>query len=138
MKPKLPSISIPRDVTKYQIGYVVKDARKMAKEYEDLGVGPFVEEVFPGIDATLRGMPTEYKLLTKIANMGGWELELCQPLEGRSILQESLDERGEGIHHLGFYVDDLQEELAKWKQRGVGILQWSRCPPPYPEGSGYA
>ncbi len=131
-------ISIPKDVTKYQIGYVVKDARKTAKEYEKFGIGPFAEEIFPGIEATLYGKPVDYKILAVLANMGGWELELIQVLEGKTIFEKFLKERGEGIHHLGFYVDDLDAELAKWKKRGVRVLQWSKCPPPYPKGSGYA
>ena len=131
-------VSISNSTRKYQLGYVVRDGRKTAREYEKVGVGPFVEEMFPSVEATVHGKPADYTLRILVANMGGWELELCEVVEGRPIHKEFLEERGEGIHHIGLYVDDLNAELAKWKEKGVSVLQWSKCPPPYPEGSGYA
>ncbi len=117
---------------------VVKDARKTAKEYEKLGVGPFVEEEFPGVDATVNGKPVNFRNRALVANLGGWELELLQVLEGETIFQEFLEKRGEGVHHLGLYVDNYDAEMKKWKDQGVRVLMESKCPPPYPEGSRYA
>jgi len=131
-------LSILKSTTKFQVGMVVKDARKTAKEYESYGVGPFVEEEFPGIDATVYGKPANYRNRALVANLGGWELELLQVLEGKTIFQEFLVKRGEGVHHLGLYVDNYDVEMTKWKQKGVRVLQESKCPPPYPEGSRYA
>jgi methylmalonyl-CoA/ethylmalonyl-CoA epimerase len=131
-------LSILKGTTKFQIGMVVWDARKTAKEYEKFGVGPFVEEEFPSVDATLYGKPANFRNLTIIANIGGWELELIQVLEGETIFQEFLEKRGEGIHHLGLYVEDYDAEMAKWKEKGIKVLMESKCPPPYPEGSRYA
>ena len=131
-------LSILKSTTKFQVGMVVRDARKTAREYENYGVGPFVEEDFPSVDATMYGRPVNFKNRTLMANIGGWELELIQILEGKTIFQEFLDTRGEGIHHLGLYVDDYDAEMAKWKEKGIEVLMESKCPPPYPEGSRYA
>lgn len=131
-------ISILKSTTKFQVGMVVRDARKTAKEYERFGVGPFVEEDFPSVEATVYGKPANYKNRALVANLGGWELELLQVLEGETIFQEFLDKRGEGVHHLGLYVEDYDAEMAKWREMGVRVLQESKCPPPYPEGSRYA
>ena len=49
-------------------------------------------------------------------------LELAQPLEGVSIYSDFLAERGEGIHHFGIYVSNLEEALAPFKKLGVGAL----------------
>jgi len=130
--------SILKSTTKFQVGMVVRDARKTAKEYEKFGIGPFVEEDFPGVDATVYGKPANFKNRALVANIGGWELELLQVLEGETIFQEFLETRGEGIHHLGLYVDDYDAEMARWKGMGIRVLMESKCPPPYPEGSRYA
>ena len=129
---------ILKGTTKFQVGMVVRDARKTAQEYEKFGVGPFVEEDFPGVDATMHGRPTNFRNRALVANVGGWELELLQVLEGETIFQEYLEKRGEGVHHLGLYVENYDAEMAKWKEAGVEVLMESKCPPPYPEGSRYA
>jgi methylmalonyl-CoA/ethylmalonyl-CoA epimerase len=131
-------LSILKGTTKFQVGMVVNDARKTAKEYEKFGVGPFVEEEFPGIDATVYGKPANFRNRALVANIGGWEIELVQVLEGETIFQEFLEKRGEGVHHLGLYVGDYDAEMAKWTQMGIRVLMESKCPPPYPEGSRYA
>ena len=133
-------ISIPNVTTKSQIGLVVKDARWQAEQISKImGIGPFVEEIYPSISATIRGKPAQFKLLCMTADMSPLlELELCQVLEGRPIHQEFLETRGEGFHHLGLYVRNFREEIKKWEKTGIGVLQWSYSPPPYPEGSGYA
>ena len=74
-------ISILKSTTKFQVGMVVKDARRTAKEYEKFGVGPFVEEEFPGVDATVYGRPLNFLTRALTANIGGWELELLQVLK---------------------------------------------------------
>jgi hypothetical protein len=133
-------ISLPSVTTKSQIGLVVRDARKRAEQISKLfGIGPFIEELYPGISATVHGKPAEFKMLSLTADMGPLlELELCQVLEGRPIHQEFLEARGEGFHHLGMYVRDFRQEIKKWEEKGIQVLQWSLNPPQYPEGSGYA
>jgi methylmalonyl-CoA/ethylmalonyl-CoA epimerase len=133
-------ISLPNVTTKSQIGLVVRDARKRAEQISELfGIGPFIEEMYPGISATVHGKPAEFKMVSLTADMGpSLELELCQVLEGRPIHQEFLETRGEGFHHLGVYVRDFRQEIKKWEEKGIKVLQWSLNPPQYPEGSGYA
>ena len=131
-------LSILKSTVKFQVGMVVKDARKTAKEYEKFGVGPFIEEDFPGVDAKIYGKPANFLNRTLMANIGGWELELIEVLEGEPIFKEFLETRGEGVHHLGLYVEDYDAEMAKWEAQGVAVLMESKCPPPYPEGSRYA
>lgn len=133
-------ISLPSITTKSQIGLVVKDAKLRAEQISKIfGIGPFIEEIYPGISATVHGKPAEFKMLSMTADMGPLlELELCQVLEGRPIHQEFLEEKGEGFHHLGMYVRDFRQEIKKWEEKGIQVLQWSLNPPQYPEGSGYA
>jgi len=40
-------------------------------------------------------------------------------VEGKNIYTEFLDSKGEGLHHLGFLVDDLDAMLAELAKEGI-------------------
>jgi len=44
---------------------------------------------------------------------GSSELELLEPTSPDSPVAKFLDRRGEGIHHVSFYVDDIEQALAE-------------------------
>jgi methylmalonyl-CoA/ethylmalonyl-CoA epimerase len=48
-------------------------------------------------------------------------LELCAPA-GNASLQRFVDERGPGLHHVCFEVDDLPAALASLKAAGVRLI----------------
>ena len=48
-------------------------------------------------------------------------LEVLEPLP-RSNLEKVLKERGEGIHHICFNVDDIDGELERLADRGVNLI----------------
>jgi hypothetical protein len=45
-------------------------------------------------------------------------LELIKP-SGECIYREFLGSKGEGLHYLGFYVNELDEEVAKLAEQGL-------------------
>jgi len=96
----------------YQLGYVVGDIDAACRHYESIfGIGPFaiVDEVdMEG--AILRGKPVSTKIKVAFAKSNEVELEFIQPLEGKNLYTEFLEAKGDGIHHLGFKVD----EMDKW------------------------
>jgi methylmalonyl-CoA/ethylmalonyl-CoA epimerase len=52
-------------------------------------------------------------------------LELLQPLDRVSPFFHFLEEHGEGIHHLGFLVPNVDDYLAKIEGKGFQILgEW--------------
>jgi methylmalonyl-CoA/ethylmalonyl-CoA epimerase len=54
---------------------------------------------------------------------GSMDLELVQPLDGKSIHQDFLDAHGEGLHHLGIDVDNYDEVVQKMTGAGFKPLQ---------------
>lgn len=96
-----------------QIGIVVKDAEKSAKFYEKF-FGPKTLEFEFELDRA--------KLKFVFFQVGEVQLELIQVLKGENIHSKFLKERGEGIHHLGFFVDDLEKELEAFKREGFEVL----------------
>jgi methylmalonyl-CoA/ethylmalonyl-CoA epimerase len=109
-----------------QVGIVVRDIEKTAAfYYSTFGVGPFaiVPEVkFEGV--ILRGSPTNAKIKVAFAQSGPLQIELIQPLEGENIYTEFLDTKGEGLHHLGFQVDDFDSMLAEFRTKGIEPVFW--------------
>jgi hypothetical protein len=72
-------------------------------------------------------IPTDaFKLKIKVAKMGRVDLELIQPVEGESIWMEHLNNHGEGINHLGFFVDDIEETEADMEKKGCTVLYRTR------------
>lgn len=106
-----------------QVGILVKDVDATMEYYENtLGIGPWA--VFEGTPAWCREPGGEVTLRGKIAmaQAGSVQIELIQILEGRSLYADTLGE-GEGLHHLGFFVRDLNERLRAAGAAGVEVLQ---------------
>jgi methylmalonyl-CoA/ethylmalonyl-CoA epimerase len=109
----------------FQIGVVVRDMDKAVERFTQLGLGPF--KSFPppaSANSLFRGkrfVPDESFLLMK-TQMGNIELELLQPLEAASPIKEFLDTKGEGIHHIGLFVDDLDAEVESLNKKGATTL----------------
>jgi hypothetical protein len=73
------------------------------------------------------GQPLDSKEKVIITKIGDLELEIFEPLEGDSPWNKFLKTKGEGIHHIGFEVDDLDEEINKYIKQGARIiLKWQR------------
>ena len=107
-----------------QVGIVVKDIQKTMDYYSStFGIGPFrvVDMNIPGVIA--RGEVIELKLKLAFAEAGPVEIELIESIEGENIYTEFLRSKGEGLHHLGIKVDDVDKEVAGLKERGVAVLQ---------------
>ena len=49
-------------------------------------------------------------------------LELLEPTDPSSAVAKFLENRGEGLHHLAFTVEDIQERIAELKQEGLRMI----------------
>lgn len=107
-----------------QVGVVVRDMDKAMAYYSSLGIGPFETLTFSRFDRRVYGKPMgeEHKNLLRVAQMGQVELELIQPVSGDSVQKHFLEKRGEGINHLGFFVDDIEKEVAKLVRKGFKVI----------------
>ena len=105
----------------YQLGYVVADVEKVAKHYEAaFGIGPFVGPVVvPMKKAVFNGRTVSTKIKTVFAKSGDIQIELIQPLDGDNPYTEFLAKKGDGIHHLGFKVDDIDQAKAEFAKKGM-------------------
>jgi methylmalonyl-CoA/ethylmalonyl-CoA epimerase len=113
----------------HHVALVVKDLDKAVAYYQDLGIGPFMSPPIKAVKQTYLGkaVPVDFfKRKEVMGKMGESLLQLCQPLGGESPWQEFLDTKGEGVHHLGCIVDDVEKEEAILKKKGIEIILSSR------------
>lgn len=120
----------------HHISIVVRDIQAAVDFYESLGIGPFT--AYPPMREYVRiEVPDEegfYNLTIKCAQIGPVQLQLIQPGEGRSLYKDFLEEKGQGVYHLGFVVDDIQRSASRIEAMGLKTLSSGRRR----DGSGFA
>jgi len=102
-----------------QVSIAVKDIDEVIESWSSMfGIGPWTYTDIGGTDA--KGRPWKARLA--FAYLGPLQIELVQPVEGRIFQSRFLDTFGEGLHHLGFYVDDVDGEASNLVARGAKLL----------------
>jgi 4-hydroxyphenylpyruvate dioxygenase-like putative hemolysin len=102
-----------------QIGFVIKNTGKVLEYYEKtLGLGHF-DSAFFGADYG----DGRAKMRISVAQISGLQFELIEPMEGDKIHSAFLKQGREGLHHLGFYVKDIDEKLKDLQRKGIKALE---------------
>ena len=115
-----------------QIGVVVPNVDRAVEFFsQTLGLGPFRVVERERVGAMVRGKTTTYRLKVALAQIGDLELELIQPLAGDSLQMEFAGAKGAGLHHLGFFVHDIQKYIDAFAQRGYAVIQSDRTQSPH-------
>lgn len=107
-----------------QIGIYVKDMEAAIARFQGVfGIGPWL--VLEGETAYCldRGCEVSVKGRIAMGYSGGIQLELINIAEGNNLYLDTLGGREEGLHHLGFEVNDLEERLRACEEAGIGVLQ---------------
>lgn len=111
-----------------QIGIVVKDLERTTELLSSFfGIGPFRFIEWPNRPDSkywYRGEEQKIKIRQAFVQVGNLELEFIQPVEGeRNAYREFLEERGGGIHHVLFEVEDMDAVVNAVGAQGVKPLQ---------------
>ena len=119
----------------HHVSVIVRDMNKAIEYYQSLGIGPFPPFIGPSGTTPLTGKkvwgkPVDYNIDLRHAEggVGQIQFEVIQPLEGETPVKEFLEKKGEGMHHLGFFVDDLDKETAKMAEKGFMVSQSGETP----------
>ncbi|MBA6412333.1 methylmalonyl-CoA epimerase [Parahaliea sp. F7430] len=100
------------------IAIAVPDLEKAIKRFmEDFGL-PFegTEEVIPA------------QTKTAFFPLPPTQIELVHPLEGQGPIAKYLEKKGGGLHHLCFRSDNIEEDVARLKEKGYQFLSDSPSP----------
>ncbi len=113
-----------------QIGIVVRDVEKSAKNYaEFFGVEVpkiIVSETEDKAKTRYYGKPTMARVRQAFFNFENISIELLEPVDGPSTWKDFLDSKGEGFHHIAFEIKDMDDKIAKLNDKGIPLSQQGR------------
>lgn len=59
---------------------------------------------------------------TSFFKIGESKIELLEASNPESPIAKFIEKRGEGIHHIAFYVNDIKKEIKRLKEEGFEVL----------------
>jgi methylmalonyl-CoA epimerase len=95
------------------VGIAVRSLEDAAKKFEEL----------LGLTVADREEVEDQQLIAALVPTMDVRFELMQPTSPDSVIGRFLERRGEGIHHICFEVDDIEEEIDALKGRDVQLIQ---------------
>ncbi len=107
-----------------QIAYAVVDAHDAARKWvEGFGAGPFfIAEHIPVTNVVHRGTPAVFDHTSAYGQWGEIMVELVQDHgEGPSAVRDLYAPGESGLHHVAYFVDDLDEATAELAKRGFPL-----------------
>jgi catechol 2,3-dioxygenase-like lactoylglutathione lyase family enzyme len=121
------SLSLFEGKKPVQIGMVVADVEKAAKEY----AGFFgrdkaaVQMTGPQEETKILyyGKPTPARAKMAFVPFGDITIELIEPVDGPSTWRDFLEANGPGVHHIAFEVKGLDQQIKLLEQQGAALIQ---------------
>jgi methylmalonyl-CoA/ethylmalonyl-CoA epimerase len=76
------------------------------------------------LGATYEGAETvaDQKVRVAFFRIGDVRLELLEPTDATSLVHAFLEKRGEGLHHLAFTVERLEDRISEWQASGMRMI----------------
>ncbi|GIN90967.1 VOC family protein [Siminovitchia terrae] len=110
-----------------QLAFVVKDLDAAADAYCQL-LGVKKPEVIYSAPRELtnviyKGEPTEAKSKYLFIDTPLIQIELIEPGDSPSTWKDHLDTYGEGVHHISFVVNDMDEKIKMLEEMGYPVIQ---------------
>jgi len=113
-----------------QVAIVTRNIEASAKRWaEVLGLpAPSITTTRPGeeVKVVYKGKPSSGRAKLAFFRLGQVVLELIEPVGGDTSWRQFLDEHGEGVQHLGFQVQNLDEAIARAARMGMPVLHRGR------------
>lgn len=112
----------------HHICIVVRDLEKSVAYYESLGMGPWFDYPKGGryLEFDVPNRAASDAMRYKCLNLENLQIQLCQPGSEDSPQRRFLDERGEGVYHLGFEVADRDVAEAEGRALGLQVVARGR------------
>jgi methylmalonyl-CoA/ethylmalonyl-CoA epimerase len=101
------------DLTKIEhIGIAVKNIEDALKYYEGtLGLKCYkIEEV------------ADQKVRTAFLKVGETKIELLEATSSESPVAKFIEKRGEGVHHIAFAVNGIEDALKEVESKGINLI----------------
>ena len=105
------------------IGLVVEDVDEAIEFYESIfGIGPFTVDTYRLEGVMYRGKPMDAVIKAGFGFSGECLIELVEVVEGETPHTDFFSEKGEGVQHIAFPVEDMPAALKRLSERGIEPL----------------
>lgn len=104
---------------------MVKQISHIGIAVEDLDRSEALFRTLLGVEEVHRETVTDQQVAIASFRVGTSLIELTAPTTPESPIRKYLDERGEGIHHIAFEVEDLPTELERIRAEGLRLIDES-------------
>jgi methylmalonyl-CoA/ethylmalonyl-CoA epimerase len=117
-----------------QIAWVVKDIASAEKFFtQTMGIKKFFQIdnlAAKDTEGTYLGQPGDWVIHLYIANAGDTQIELIQPVSGKSMFNESLESHGDAVQHVAYWLDDSEYDAAAHHLESAGypLIQSFKIP----------
>lgn len=128
--PKLPFNPAQTFRNPIQIGILVDDLDEYLANLGDIlgwvnwRIAEFPPEGSEDVYREYHGEQSDFKAKFCFFELGNIEIELIQPLEGKSIWRDWIDKHGQGIHHIKFSVPEHEDSRNYLAEKGIDLYQW--------------
>jgi methylmalonyl-CoA epimerase len=82
---------------------------------------PFFEKVL-GLECEGEEVVESQKVKTAFFAVGEVHIELLEPTSDDSPIAKFLENKGEGIHHIAYKTDDIENQLTRAKEGGCRLI----------------
>ena len=82
---------------------------------------PFYEDALGAAFEGFEEVPSQ-KVRVAFFRVDNVRLELLEPTDPSGPIAKFLEKRGEGLHHLAFTVDNIQDRIDELKQSGMQMI----------------
>ena len=120
----------------HHIAIVVRNLDEAIQFFTSIGIGPF--EDYPPLKEYVKlNVPDKvgfHNVRIKVVQIGPVQIQLIQPGKGKSLYKDFLEKNGDGVYHLGFVVDNIDDSEAGLEKLGLKVLSSGRRE----DGSGFS
>ncbi|MFT4306989.1 MAG: VOC family protein [Microbacterium sp.] len=108
----------------HHVCVIVRDLDEAVARYEELGIAPWFDypKSSPYVELEVPSEEGTKAMRYKCCDLENFQLQLCEPSEHDTPQRRFLDERGEGVYHLGFDVDDLAGSIELGCDMGLSVI----------------
>ena len=114
--------------------FVVRDDRKVGAYWQSLGFGGMQVEHNISVDRFYRGQPGKFEMDLGWQRFGDLPFEWIQSTQGPNVYEEYLKKHGEGVHHVGVNVKDMDAAAKMFEGKGAPRTQWGGWDTPTSKG----
>jgi hypothetical protein len=104
-----------------QYAFTIRNEKPVSFYWQKIGFPPFTLNIPELHDKVYYSKPADYDLKQGWQKHGAIDYEWCVPLKAPTVYEDHIKNHGEGIHHLAYAVEDIQEVFRDYESKGFSV-----------------